>query len=102
MQAPKAHIVNKLNAVAAHSDDSELRKFAENLIDEIRSSSTNTEAMPPKQMKNGVPTADKAIEYFKSKAYLKTDAHREGIDVVGFLVLWMDIGSTELFAYPLP
>ena len=69
MLASKSRIVNKLNAVSAHSDDPQLRALAENLIDEIRSASTNTEAMPPKQMKNGVPTAEKAIKYCESKAY---------------------------------
>lgn len=69
MMAKKSRIVNKLNAVVAHSDDPELRKLAEKLIKEILDTSSNTETIAPKQMSNGVPTAKNALEYCKSLAY---------------------------------
>lgn len=69
MMAKRPRIVNKLNAVVAHSDDPELRKLAEKLIGEILAASSNTEAMAPKEMKNGVPTAKKATEYCNLLAY---------------------------------
>lgn len=69
MHAKKPRILNKLNAVATHSDDQRLRKLAESLISEILSTSTNTEVMAPKDMVNGVPSARKTLEYCKSLAY---------------------------------
>ncbi len=69
MMAKKPRIVNKLNAVVAHSDDPELRKLAEKLIKEILAASSNTEAIAPGQMINGVPTAKKAIAYCNSLAH---------------------------------
>jgi hypothetical protein len=69
MMSKKPSIVNKLNAVVAHSDDPELRKLAEKLIKEILATSSNTESCAPKEMSNGVPTASKALEYCNSLAY---------------------------------
>lgn len=69
MMAKKSRIVNKLNAVVAHSDDPELRKLAEKLIGEIRATSSNTEASAPKEMRIGVPTAKKTLDYCNSLAY---------------------------------
>ncbi|RTL03938.1 MAG: hypothetical protein EKK65_02700 [Lysobacterales bacterium] len=71
MMAKKSRIVNKLNAVVAHSDDPELRMLAEKLINEILAANSNTEAIAPKQLKNSVPTAQKALEYCNSLAYRK-------------------------------
>ena len=69
MLAPKKRIVNKLNAVVSHSDDKRLIEFAAVLINEILAANSNTEVMRPREMKNGVPTASKAIAYCKSLAY---------------------------------
>ena len=76
MMATKRQIVNKLNAVAAHSDDPELRKLVEQLISEILSAGSNTTANAPKNMKIGVPTAQKALRYCQERAYktLSTDS----------------------------
>lgn len=69
MMAKKPRIVNKLNSVVAHSDDPKLRILAEKLIGEILAASSNTEAMAPKKMVNGVPTANEALQYCNSLAY---------------------------------
>lgn len=69
MIAPKKRIVNKLNAVAAHSDDPRLQKMAEVLIKEILSAISNTQGMAPVDMKNGVPSAKAAIEYCSSQIH---------------------------------
>lgn len=72
MMAPKARIVNKLNAVAAQSDDHELRKLAEQLIDEIMAASSNTASIAPRNMKNAVPTGQIALKYCQDRAYEAT------------------------------
>ncbi len=69
MMTKRSRIVNKLNGVVARSDDPELRKLAERLIGEILAAGTNTEGMAPKEMKIGVPTAKKALEYCNPLAY---------------------------------
>lgn len=69
MRATKPRILNKLNEVFAHSDDPKLRKFAEVLSKEILAANSNTEAVSPKELCNGVPTAKDALEYCKSIAY---------------------------------
>ncbi|WP_139326374.1 hypothetical protein [Azonexus hydrophilus] len=69
MMAPRARIVNKLNTVAAQSDDHELRKLAEQLISEIMAAESNTTSIAPKNMKNGVPSGRKALKYCQDRAY---------------------------------
>lgn len=69
MMAKRSRIVNRLNGVVARSDDPDLRKLAERLIGEILAANTNTEAKAPKELKIGVPTAKKALEYCNSIVY---------------------------------
>jgi len=69
MYASKERIVNKLNEVAAQSDDQKLRDMANKLIGEILSANSNTKSVAPKDMKNGVPSAKNVINYCKPLAY---------------------------------
>jgi hypothetical protein len=69
MLAPKARIINKLNKVAAHSDDAQLREMARTLIKEISSATANTTSIAPQNMKNAVPSAKQVIAYCEPLAY---------------------------------
>lgn len=69
MMASKDRIVNKLNGVCAKSDDPKLRDLAATLISEVKAASSNTRAIPPIDLSNGVPTAQAAQKYCKSIAF---------------------------------
>nr|AAG34726.1 unknown [Vibrio mimicus] len=63
MCASKVIICNKLNRVHVQAQDLDLRLLISKLIYEIQTTSNNTRVMAPKNMKNGVPSASKAIRY---------------------------------------
>jgi len=69
MMAGKDRIVNKLNSAASKSDDPQLREIASSLISEVKAASSNTKVFPPRDLKNGVPSAKKAIMYCESIAF---------------------------------
>lgn len=69
MRASRDRIINKLNEVYAQSDDQNLRNIVNILIEEILSTNANMKAMAPKEMKNAVPSAIRAINYCKPLAY---------------------------------
>jgi hypothetical protein len=66
MRSKVQTVVNKLNMVAAHSEDAELQKLAEKVIHELTFTSTDPTVTPVKEM-NSVPTGKKLLSYCKQK-----------------------------------
>ena len=69
MMASLDRVVNKLNAVLAHSDDPKLRRMAETLIQELRRSTTSPKVAPAREQKIAVPTASVVLQYCRGIAY---------------------------------
>ncbi|MDE1348374.1 hypothetical protein [Vibrio aestuarianus] len=85
MCASKVTICNKLNKVHVRTQDFELRSLISKLINEIQTTSNNTRVMAPKNMKNGVPSASKAISYCESNLFEReVDQMEEGSVTIEF------------------
>lgn len=71
MYGSRERILNKLNAVYAHSDDEMLREKVGTVMEQIKSSGDQYNA--PKELTHGVQDVKGLMEYCQSKAYTTQD-----------------------------